>query len=353
MPRRPPLTEAEKTARLAKLRYITDTEPGIHREKSGDEFVYVNPDGRPIKDMEEISRIQQIGIPPAWTEVWICPDPNGHILAVGRDEKGRKQYRYHPDWSSIRSSNKFGRMAAFGAQLPIIRETAATHLRKHALSREKVLALVITLLETTLIRIGNREYVRANNSFGLTTLHDQHAKISDHGVKFQFKGKSGQKHVIQVEDKQLARAIKACRDIPGQLLFQYYDDADTPHPITSTDVNAYLREITGQEFSAKDFRTWGGSVFALAVLYELPPGETEHQSKITISQCVKEVAHHLGNTPAVCRKYYVHPAVLDAWTQGKLKKIVDQQPEPQSPFDLNAFERALLDLIGSSSGNAN
>ncbi len=349
MPRQPPLTEAEKTARLAKLCYVTDTEPGIRRKKSGDDFVYMTAEGQRIKDMEEISRIQHMAIPPAWTDVWICPDPNGHILAVGRDEKGRKQYRYHPDWSSIRSSNKFGRMGVFGAQLPTIRETAAAHLRKQILSREKVLGLVITLLETTLIRIGNREYVKANHSFGLTTLQDQHAKISEDGVKFHFKGKSGQKHIIYVEDKRLARAVKACRDIPGQMLFQYYDDAGAPHPITSSDVNTYLREITGQDFSAKDFRTWGGSVFAIATLYHLPPCETEHQTKATISQCIKEVAHHLGNTPAVCRKYYVHPAVIDAWREGRLKEIVDSQPDSKSSYELNPFEQALLVLISGNS----
>lgn len=352
MPRRarPPLTEAEKVARTAKLRYVSDEIPGIQRERTDDGFSYRATDGKIIRNKDEITRIEKIAIPPAWEEVWICPYPNGHILAVGRDEKGRKQYRYHPDWSNTRRHHKFDHMAIFAAALPTLRKTAAGHLRQSKPTREKVLALVVTLLETTLIRIGNREYARHNHSFGLTTLRDKHVKISGDGLTFQFKGKSGVQHIVNLNDKRLARAIKTSRDLPGEMLFQYLDENGDAHPITSTDVNDYVRDITGQDFTAKDFRTWGASVYMLDALSILPPTEDEREIKGNITATIKEIARLLGNTPTVCRNYYVHPAILEVYAAGQLREVVNAQSAPKSDYGLSLIERALVEIIEENAG---
>lgn len=331
--------------KAARLHYISDDQPGSRRQKRGKGFAYFDPEGSLITNAEERARIEALAIPPAWTEVWISPDPDGHILATGRDEKGRKQYRYHPRWQEMSATHKFDRMLAFGAVLPKIREVTEAHLRKRDISREKVLAVVVRLLETTLIRVGNREYARQNNSYGLTTLRDKHVEIEGKTIHFGFMGKSHQKHAIDLKDKRLAKAIKACQEIPGQTLFQYYDENGNRCPVGSADVNAYLREITGEDFSAKDFRTWGGSALAVATLCDLPACEKESDQKKQIASAIKQVARGLGNTPTICRNYYVHPAVIEAYKNGTIFDVLKKQKEADSPHALQPHESALMELI--------
>lgn len=341
---------AEQTKAIAKaikLRYVTDTKPGVTRRAMDDGFEYFDVQGETITDEAELERIKAMGIPPAWTGVWISPYPNGYILSTGRDEKGRKQYRYHPKWNEHRSTAKFDRLAAFGHALPLIRQTIEQHLRQNKLSREKVLAIVVSLLETTLIRIGNPEYARSNESYGLTTMNDEHVRITGSKILFQFRGKSGKDHEIDIQDKRLARLVKASRDIPGQDLFQYYEDG-THYPVTSGDVNDYLREITGEEFSAKDFRTWGGSVLAVEAMCSLPECQTETEGKRAVSQAVKSVAEGLGNTPTVCRKYYIHPAVIDAYMDGSLQRLLAETSKLPLPDGLSLPEATLMKLIEGS-----
>jgi DNA topoisomerase I len=341
---------AEQTKAIAKaikLRYVNDTKPGITRHKLEEGFEYHDLSGSVIEDEAELERIKAMGIPPAWTEVWISPYPNGYILATGRDEKGRKQYRYHPKWNEHRSTAKFDKMAAFAQALPLIRQTTEAHLKQSKLNREKVLAIVVRLLETTLIRIGNPEYVRSNESYGLTTMHDDHVEVTGKKIHFQFRGKSGKDHEIDIEDKRLAKLIKATRDIPGQDLFQYYEDG-THYPVTSGDVNDYLREITGEDFSAKDFRTWGGSVLAVEAMCTLPECSTETEGKKAVAQAIKAVAEGLGNTPTVCRKYYIHPAVIDAYMNGTLHKLLAETSKEPLPEYLSLPEKTLMKLITQS-----
>ncbi len=337
------LTDAERAARSARLVYVTDSEPGISRQKRGKGFEYMDVDGRVIRNPDEIARINAIVIPPAWTEVWICPNPDGHILATGRDEKGRKQYRYHPRWAAKRSDSNFDRMLTFAEHLPTIREVTDAHLRQRSLSREKLLAVVVRLLETTLIRIGNREYARQNDSYGLTTLQDDHVAVHGKKIQFEFRGKSGKEHLIDLEDARLARVIKACRNIPGYTLFQYYDEMGERHKISSTDVNAYLHEITGEYFTAKDFRTWGGSVQAVAALCALDPAERENEAKQRVNEAVKQVARALGNTTAVCRKHYIHPAVVNAFLKGTLGEACKQAKADRLRPDEAVFVALLRD----------
>lgn len=339
------MTDPKAIARAAHLRYVSDTKPGLKRQHASDDFVYIDLNGKKISDEDELTRIKAIGIPPAWTDVWICPYPNGHILATGRDEKGRKQYRYHPRWRENRNATKFNRMALFGTHLPKIREVTDTNLRKRGLPYEKVLAVVIRLLETTLIRIGNPEYMRHNETYGLTTMHDDHVAVMGKTVQFEFTGKSGKEHHIEVTDQRLAKVVKACQDIPGYDLFQYYDENGNHRAIGSGDVNTYLRDITGEDFSAKDFRTWGGSVLAVEALCDLPECKTETEGKRAVAQAVKAVAAGLGNTPTVCRKYYIHPTVIEAYLNGTIHKVIKRQPEPESHYDLSRSESALMELI--------
>lgn len=335
------LTNAEKAAQAARLVYVSDNEPGISRKKRGKKFQYFDPEGHLIRDKREIARINAIVIPPAWTDVWICPRPNGHILATGRDDKGRKQYRYHPRWSDTRSSDNFSRMLRFAEHLPHIRQVTDRHLRLPNLPREKVLAVVVRLLETTLIRIGNPEYIRQNDSYGLTTMQDEHVAVHGKKIQFEFRGKSGKEHLIDVENARLARIVKACRAIPGYTLFQYYDEEGNRHKIGSADVNAYLRDIAGEDFSAKDFRTWGGSVQAVVALCHLP---VEIEAKQAIAEAVKQVAEALGNTIAVCRKHYIHPLVLSTFLEDP-EKLKAMGKAKRDDNGLRHYEAVLAELL--------
>jgi DNA topoisomerase-1 len=283
--------------------------------------MFTGPDGKPVKDKETLKRIHSLVIPPAWTQVWICPSPNGHLQAVGRDARGRKQYRYHPQYRTVRDQTKFHRMREFGRVLPQIRKQVEQDLALPGLSRRKVLATVVKLLDETSIRVGNEEYAQSNDSYGLTTMRDQHVEVTGGKMHFKFRGKSGQMHDIEVNDRRLAKIVKSCQDIPGQELFQYIDENGQPGLIDSTDVNDYLREITGGEFTAKDFRTWTGTGHALGALRRLGPASSVTEAKRNIVAAVKETAARLGNRPATCRKYYVHPAVLESYQSGGLFEL--------------------------------
>jgi DNA topoisomerase-1 len=342
------VTDPVKSAKLAGLRYVCDDTPGIERKQTGKGFSYIGVDGKPIRDPEELNRFKALVIPPAWTKVWICPLPNGHLQATGRDEKGRKQYRYHPDWQRIRSQTKFNRTIAFGSTLPLIREKTEEHLNLRKLSREKVLATVARLLETTCIRVGNVEYAKENSSFGLTTMRNRHVEISGSKVRFQFRGKSGVQHELELNDRRIARIVKQCRDLPGYELFEYFDENGDRQTISSDDVNAYLKEITGEEFTAKDFRTWAGTVAAAQTLTELGEFTSQTQAKKNITEAIKQAAKQLGNRPATCRKYYVHPAIIDAYMDGSLLSTMKEQEELEtqdSPYALNAQERGVLAVL--------
>jgi DNA topoisomerase-1 len=334
-------TDPIAAARDAGLRYVGDDRPGIRRRRAGSGFVYVGPDGRHVGDRHTLARIRRLAVPPAWRDVWICPRADGHIQAVGRDARGRKQYRYHADWRQIRDATKFERLATFARRLPAIRRRVAADLRREGMPREKVLAIVVRLLETTSIRIGNAEYARANGSFGLTTLHSRHADVTATRVRFRFRGKAGKLHEIDVADRELARLVGKCQDLPGQELFRYVGEGGKSRPIGSSDVNQYLREVTGDEFSAKDFRTWAGTIAAALAFGELPPPPSAAGAKRAVSACIEKVAEQLGNTPAVCRKCYVHPLVIDAFTRG----ITLHDVPPARVAGLASAERALLSLI--------
>lgn len=301
-------------AAAASLRYVTDAKPGIRRKRAGNGFSYVAPDGTRVRDEATLERIRSLVIPPAWTDVWICPSANGHLQATGRDAKGRKQHRYHPRWREVRDENKYGRLARFARALPRIRKRVQEDLSSRGMTRERVLAMVVRLLETTYIRIGNDEYARTNGSYGLTTLTDDHVDIRGARIRFNFRGKSGKEHLIELNDKTLARLVKKSRDLPGEDLFQFVDDDGEPHPIGSADVNAYIREIAGDEFTAKDFRTWAGTLLAARALTAASEAEGgKPLSKAAIAAAVKDTAGHLGNTPTVCRKCYIHPVIIEAF----------------------------------------
>jgi DNA topoisomerase I len=302
-------------ARSAGLRYVSDTMPGLRRKRSGKHFAYVDAAGKAVRDEDVISRIRALAIPPAYDDVWICPAPNGHIQATGRDARGRKQYRYHARWREVRDGTKYGRLVDFAAALPALRKRVERDLRLAGMPREKVLAAVVRLLETTTIRIGNDEYARDNHSFGLTTLLKKHAHVHGGTVTFSFRGKSGIKHAIGFHDKRLARIVRTCQDIPGQQLFEYVDEAGSPCGVDSSDVNAYIREVSGEDFTAKDFRTWVGTVHCAVVLAEKATGETPAERKSILLDAIKEVALRLGNTAAVCRKSYIHPQILELYEE--------------------------------------
>jgi DNA topoisomerase-1 len=337
---------------MARLRYVSTTAPGYSRRRNGRGFTYLDSDGTTIRDPALRRWIEDIVIPPAWTDVWISPYRNGHILATGRDDKGRKQYRYHPDWQQARSQKKFDQLYAFGECLPRIRETTESHLRQRSLSRERVLAAIVRLLETTLIRIGNAEYAQANDSYGLTTLTDDHARINGSEIVFDFVGKSGKEHTVMLRDRRLARIVKRCQDLDGYHLFQYYDENNQQQAVGSADVNAYLHEISGQPFTAKHFRTWGGSVRAVEYLcaHCADGGETAAAAR----DCIAHVAESLGNTKTVCRQYYIHPAILDAWADGSLPALYAAcQADTEPGSALSAAERTLMRLIEQINGKAN
>lgn len=312
------LTPAESDVHAAGLTYVSDLDPGIRRRKAGLGFNYRDAKGQPITDEATLDRIRKLAIPPAWTDVWIAPTARGHIQATGRDAKGRKQYRYHEKWRAQRDGGKFDRLIAFGRALPKLRARIERDLAARGLPREKVLAAVLRVMEMTLIRVGNEEYARTNKSFGLTTLRDRHARIGSERAVFEFRGKSGKMHQTGFRDRRLARVVKACQDLPGQRLFQYLDDEGQRRAVESADVNTYLRETMGEDFSAKDFRTWAGTVAAARALARLPACADETDATRNVNTCVKAVAAVLGNTPAVCRSAYIHPAVLDAYQGGKL-----------------------------------
>jgi DNA topoisomerase-1 len=311
--------DPKQVAQSAGLRYVSDTKPGIKRKRAGKYFSYIGLDGKPIRDPQELKRIRALAIPPAWTNVWICPEHNGHIQATGRDAKGRKQYRYHPRWRAVRDETKYHRMISFGEALPAIRAHVARELaRPGGLSREKVLAAVISLLDTTSIRVGNEEYARANRSYGLTTLHNRHVAISGSNIRFHFRGKGGKEHQVTIHNKRLARIVKDCQELPGHELFQYVGPNQQPSTIESADVNDYLRQISGQDFTAKDFRTWTGTVATAGALEQLGKPETETRAKKNVNQAIEAAANQLGNTKAICRKCYVHPGIIDTYLAGTL-----------------------------------
>jgi DNA topoisomerase-1 len=314
------------TAKAAKLRYVSDRSRGIRRERSGDSFDYIGVHGAKITDEEELTRIRRLAIPPAYQNVWICAFPNGHLQATGRDARGRKQYRYHPRWRAVRDESKYGKMLVFGKALPAIRAQVERDLSKRGLPREKVLAAIVRLLEGTLIRVGNEEYAKSNNSFGLTTLRNRHVKTDGgYRIRFDFRGKSGAEHHINLHDRKLAAIVRRCHELPGQELFQYLDGEGQPHTVGSDDVNEYLRDITGEEITAKDFRTWAATNLAALALQRLEMFDSQAKAKKNVLQAVEAVARMLGNTPAICRKCYIHPAIFDGYLDGRLLEALKRR----------------------------
>lgn len=342
------VTDPVESAKAAGLRYVSDTKPGIQRKRSGKSFRYVDAEGRPVRDKDTLARIKSLVIPPAWTDVWICPNPKGHLQVTGRDARVRKQSRYHPRWREVRDETKYERMIIFGAALPMIRERVEQDLGIPGLPRPKVLATIIRLMETTLIRVGNEEYARQNKSYGLTTMRNKHVDVNGATVTFTFQGKSGVKHTIDINDRRIARIVQRCQDIPGYELFQYVDKDGTHHSIDSADVNEYLREIANQDFTAKDFRTWAGTMLACIALREFAEFASETEAKRNVVQAIKQVAARLGNTPSVCRKCYIHPAVLDFYLSGAMLEKVKwpvHEEAADSTEVLRAEEAALLKLL--------
>ena len=331
--------DARAVARSAGLRYSSDTRPGITRHRSGRGFSYRDADGRTIRDRETVARIRALAIPPAWIDVWICPWPNGHLQASGRDARGRKQYRYHADWHQRRGADKFDRMLGFAKALPRIRKRCDEDLARPGLPREKVLAAVVRLLELTLIRVGNDEYARLNRSFGLTTLRDRHARIEGSGVRFRFRGKSGKTHEVGLRDRRLAGVVRRCQELPGQELFQFVDEDGEVRDVASDDVNGYIREASDGEYTAKDFRTWAGTVLAYRALRALQAGVGERAAKRNVVEAIRQTADQLGNTPAVARGSYVHPAVLEAYLQGSIRGALVEAAEEQATPPTSATPR--------------
>lgn len=348
MPTTPPAPSSVASARAAGLQYVTDAKPGYTRRKRGEEFVFFDVAGKRITERNEVIRIKRLGIPPAWERVWICPRENGHLQATGYDVRGRKQYRYHADWRAIRDETKYDHMRDFGRALPRIRRRVARDLRRKGLPREKVLATIVRLLETTLIRVGNDEYARENESYGLTTMRNKHVRIRGGTVTFRFKGKSGKHHVIDVENRKLAQIVRRCRDLPGYDLFEYAGEDGTPVNVTSGDVNAYLHEMTGKGFTAKDFRTWYGTVLAARALQEYEEFTTQKEAKRNLLEAIEAVARLLGNTPAICRKCYIHPRVMDTYLDGSLAERLRRKAERKLAREINHLrpdEAAVIVLL--------
>lgn len=345
--------ESIEAAKSAGLRYVVDTAPGITRRAAGRGFVYRDSNGKTVSDEPTLRRIKRLAIPPAWREVWICPTENGHIQATGRDARGRKQYRYHADWQTTRDETKYERVVAFGEALPKIRRRVANDLKARRLTHTKVLAAVVRLLETTLIRIGNEEYARNNQSFGLSTMRDKHVSIERGTLHFEFRGKSGKRHEIDLHDPRLAQIVREAQDLPGQDLFQYLDDEGQPQKISSEDVNAYLRQIAGEEFSAKDFRTWAGTVLAAVALRQFEKFDTKSQAKKNIVRAIEAVAERLGNTPSVCRKCYIHPSILNSYLDGRTVELIKRESEKELRNDLGRLsgeEAAVLAFVQQKLG---
>ena len=339
------ISDPVESAQAAGLRYVSDTQPGIRRKKAGKGFAYVGTDGKTIRDAKELTRIRSLAIPPAYTDVWICPSPNGHIQATGRDARRRKQYRYHPKWREVRDETKFGRMLAFSEVLPRIRKQLDQDLNRSGLPREKVLATVVRLLESTCIRVGNEEYAKSNRSFGLTTLQDRHVEVSGSSIRFEFRGKSGKEHKVDLNDRRLARIVQRCQDLPGEDLFQYLDDEGVRQSIGSADVNQYIREISGEEFTAKDFRTWAGTLLAVEALTEIGAWSSQRQAKSNVLRAIDQVAEQLNNTRAVCRKYYVHPAVFQTYLAGTMAERLQNGTKASATQGLASDELAVVRLL--------
>jgi DNA topoisomerase I len=342
------IVDPRDAAESAGLVYVSDEQRGIQRRQKGEGFVYLKADGEPVGDAATLERIRKLAIPPAWTDVWICPKPSGHIQATGRDARGRKQYKYHAQFREVRESTKYEHMMEFARALPAIRARLAEHMGLRGLPREKVLATVVHLLETTLIRVGNDDYARTNKSYGLTTLRNPHVKVNGSELRFQFKGKSGKTWRLQVKDRRIARIVKQCQELPGQELFQYVDETGERKDVTSADVNAYLREITGRDITAKDFRTWAGTVLAALALREFELFDTQAGAKKNIRAAIERVASRLGNTPTICRKCYVHPEVLSAYVEGGLLLEIKGRVEAELRDELACLkpeEAAVLGLL--------
>lgn len=340
--------DPQRSATDAGLRYVSDQTPGITRKRSGRGFQYFDARGKQIRDPEQLGRVRGLVIPPAWANVWICPDSRGHLQATGYDARGRKQYRYHPRWREARDQLKYERVMAFARALPGIRKRVERDLRRKRLPREKVLAAVVRLLENTLIRVGNDEYARNNGSYGLTTLRDEHVEVNGKSICFEFRGKSGKEREIDLEDRRLARIVAECQDLPGQELFQFVDDQGQVRDVGSADVNDYLREVSGQEFTAKDFRTWAGTVLAAQALREFEDVDSQAAAKRNVVRAVERVAERLGNTKAVCRKCYIHPTIFAAYLDRSLVKqlkIESQRELREQLAELPPEEAAVLALL--------
>jgi DNA topoisomerase I len=340
------------TAQLAGLRYTTEEQPGICRRRRGRGFTYIDPEGVPVRDEGELRRIRQLAIPPAWTEVWISPSPLGHIQATGRDARHRKQYRYHERWREIRDDAKYDRLIDFAAALPRIRERVDADLARPGIPLERVLALAICILEETFMRVGNIEYARANGSFGLTTLRARHVEVDGSRIVFRFRGKSGKEHEVDFRDRRLARVIARLEQLPGQELFRYLDDNGELRTIGSDDVNAYLREISHEDLSAKDFRTWAGTVLAARALAGLGPAPNERIVRKRVTQAIDVVAAQLGNTRAVCRKCYVHPGILDAYAAGDLPAALRRPEKGGKSHGLSTHEAAVAAMLTRATRHA-
>jgi DNA topoisomerase-1 len=335
-------TDSVADAASAGLRYVSDDRKGIRRIKRALGFKYVGPDGATIRSRSVLKRIASLAIPPAWTDVWICPDVRGHLQATGRDARRRKQYRYHPAWRAFRDETKFDRLTVFAAALPRLRARTAADMARSGLPRAKVLATVVQLLEKSLIRVGNEEYVRENRSFGLTTLRDGHVRVRGSTVRFEFRGKSGVRHSVDVSDRRLARVVKQCRDLPGHELFQYIDAEQRRQRVNSADVNRYVKQATGESFTAKDFRTWAGTVLAVTALRACKEAVSQAQCRRNVLRAIEAVAGVLGNTRAVCRKSYIHPAIVAAYMDGSLRQHLESRNGRVAAAGLRADETAVL-----------
>jgi DNA topoisomerase I len=340
--------DPKEAASSAGLRYVTDAGPGIRRKPIGGGFVYYDNEEKQVRNKSTLDRLQSLAIPPAWRNVWICTQPNGHLQATGIDARGRKQYKYHPTWRSVRDEAKFERLLSFGEVLPKIRAQVNRDLRRPHLTREKVIATVVRLLEVSLIRIGNEEYAKENNSFGLTTMRNRHVAVKGSSVKFQFRGKGGKAHSVEVSDKRIARVVKKCQELPGQELFEYEDPEGEISAIGSEDINEYLQRVTGQPFTAKDFRTWAGTVLAALALSKMEEVDSQALAKRNILTAIEAVAQLLGNTAAICRKCYVHPAVTTTYLNGTLARVLRKNADNQIVrhlHELKPEEAAVIVLL--------
>lgn len=340
-------------ARMGKLRYVNDLKPGFSRKQHGKVFRYLDIDGKPLKNASHLARIKSLAIPPAWTNVWICPLSNGHLQVTGRDAKGRKQYRYHKQWREVRDEVKYEHMIDFGLHLPMIRQKVDEDLSTPGLSRKKVLATIIYLLENTMIRVGNDEYANSNKSFGLTTLRNRHVEVNGSDVKFHFRGKSKVDHEIKLHDRRMARIIQRIRDLPGQELFQYVDSDGTRHSVDSSDVNEYLQQITGRNYTAKDFRTWSGTMQTTMALKTLERFENITQAKKNVIQAIEAASKKLGNTPSICKKSYVHPLIIESYMAGAMFDLIESNPNlPDEDQALEYVEQYILNLLQNKLGSA-